>query len=78
VRFIRCEFRRPQFALADLAGLIAAVAVACKWPFFILPTVGLVLTILLDRVGLSLVWILLAVSAFGLALGLLMKPIIVH
>jgi hypothetical protein len=78
MRFIRCEFRTPQFALADLAGLVAAVAIACKWPFFILPTVALALTILLDRVGFSLVWILLAVSALGLALGLLMKPIIAH
>jgi hypothetical protein len=66
----RSHLRRPRFNLADIAGLVVAVAVALRWPFLLVPTIAVVYYTLCERLGLSVIWCLLSISVLGLVMGL--------
>jgi phage shock protein PspC (stress-responsive transcriptional regulator) len=65
----RSRLRRPRFTLAEIAGFVAGVAMALRWPILIMPTLSVVLILFFDRVGLSLTWALVMTSVVGLVLG---------
>jgi hypothetical protein len=73
----RSRLRRPRFNLAEVAGLVAAVAFAFRWPVLLVPTLGAALCLFLDRLGLSVIWILIVISVVGFVLGLSL-PIVTH
>jgi phage shock protein PspC (stress-responsive transcriptional regulator) len=70
MELLRSRLRRPRFTLAEITGVVAMLAVAFRWPIFILPTFVVVLTFLCDRSGLSLVALLIVASAVGVVLGI--------
>ena len=72
MEWYRSHLRRPRFNLADLAGLVVAVAVALRWPLLLMPTVAVVYCLLCERLGLSVIWCLLSLSVLGLVMGLVM------
>jgi hypothetical protein len=69
---LQSRFQRPHFTLAEIAGVVALVAAALRWPVLILPTLAIVLAFLCDRSGLSLAWTLVVISAVGFVLGIVM------
>jgi hypothetical protein len=74
----RSQFRRPRLTLAEVAGLIAAAALAFRWPILILPTLSVALTLFFDRIGLSVIWSLILALLGGLILGLSLPIIVAH
>jgi hypothetical protein len=68
----RSRLRRPRFHLAEVAGLVAALAVALRWPILLLPTLSAALAVSFVRLGLSLIWVLVLMSALLFVLGLCM------
>ena len=74
----RSRLRRPRFTLAEIAGLIAGVALALRWPILIMPTLSFALFPLLDRLGLSLIWALIIMSVVGFVLGFSLPLIVGH
>jgi hypothetical protein len=74
----RSRLRRPRFTLADVAGLIGAVALAFRWPILLLPTFSVTLYLFCDRLGLSVIWLLILASVVGLVLGLSVPLIVAH
>jgi hypothetical protein len=65
----RTRLRRPRFHLAEVAGLVAAVAIALRWPILLLAVLAAALYLFSDRLGLSVIWFLILVSVVGLVLG---------
>jgi hypothetical protein len=78
MQLYRSRLRRPRFTLAEVLGLIVAVALALKWPIFVLPTFSVALVLFFDRLGLSVIWTLILVSAIGFVLGLSVPVIVFH
>jgi hypothetical protein len=78
LEFYQSHLRRPQFSLAEVAVLVAAVAAALRWPVLLLPTLAVVLYLFCERIGLSLIWLLVLVSLVGLVLGFTVKPLVPH
>jgi hypothetical protein len=74
----RSRLRRPRFTLAEVAGLVAAVALAVRWPILLLPTLGVALGLFFDRLGLSLIFALILISVVVLVLGFSLLPIVAH
>jgi hypothetical protein len=74
----RSQLRRPRLSLAEVAGFIAAVALAFRWPILILPTLSVALTLFFDRIGLSVIWSLILTALVGLILGLSLPVIVAH
>jgi hypothetical protein len=72
MEWYRSHLRRPRFNLAEIAGLVVAVAVALRWPFLLVPTIAVVYYVLCERLGLSVIWCLLSQSVLGLVTGLIM------
>jgi hypothetical protein len=75
MNLVHCTFRKPRFSLTDIAGLIALAAVTCRWPFLAVPSFSIVLVILLERAGVSLVGVLLITIVVGFLLGVVMAEI---
>ncbi len=74
----RSHLRKPRFTLAEVVGLIVAVALALRWPILLLPTFSVALFLLFDRLGLSVIWALILVSVVGFVLGLSVPLTVFH
>jgi hypothetical protein len=74
----RSHLRRPRFNLAEVAGLVVAVAVALRWPFLLMPTIAVAWYVLCERLGCSVIWCLLSLSVLGLVMGLVMGHFAPH
>ena len=58
--------------------MVAAAALAFRWPILTLPTLSVALTLFCDRVGLSVIWSLILALLGGLILGLSLPIIVAH
>jgi phage shock protein PspC (stress-responsive transcriptional regulator) len=74
----RSRLRRPRFTLAEVAGLVAGVALALRWPILLMPTLSVALILFLDRLGLSLILAFVLTSVVWLVLGLSLPLIVFH
>ena len=74
----RSQLRRPRFTIAQIAALIAIVALVFRWPILILPSLTVTLILVFDRIGLSVIWSLIIASILGLVLGLALLMTIAH
>jgi hypothetical protein len=78
VELLQNRFRWPRFKLAEVAGLIAAVAVGCTWPPCLFLTLYAALVVLLDRIGLALVWILIVCMGIAYVVPFVIAPVRAH
>ncbi len=74
----RSHLQSPRFTLAEVAGLIAAVAIAFRWPILLLPTFAAGLILFLCRLGLSVILVLIIASVTGFVVGLSLPLIVTH
>jgi hypothetical protein len=77
-RLFQSRLRRPRFTLAEVGGLVAATAVAFKWPILLVPTLSVALTLYFTRLGFSLILAIILVSLALFVLGLTLPPIVAH
>ena len=73
----RSRLRKPRFTLAEVAGLVAGVALAMRFPVLIVPTLAVAHCLFCDRLGLSGVWCLVLAIVAGVVLGFSL-PVIHH
>jgi phage shock protein PspC (stress-responsive transcriptional regulator) len=78
MQLYRSRLRRPRFTLAEVAGLVAGVALALRWPILLMPTLSVALILFLDRLGLSLILAFILTSVVWLVLGLSLPLIVFH
>lgn len=72
VAWFQSQFRRPRFTLAEVGWVVAALAVALRWPPLLFPTVAGVLSWVASKSGVSLALMIAVSSILGLLAGLLM------
>jgi hypothetical protein len=75
VAWFQSQFRRPRFTLAEVGWVVAAFAVALRWPPLVLPTVAYVLSLAMHKSGVSLALMMVVASVLGFLAGLLMPPV---
>jgi hypothetical protein len=78
MELFRSNLRRPRLSLAEVMVCIATLGIALKWPVFLLPTIGALLTLFFYRVGFSLFLTLLTMSLIGLVAGMLSAMLRLH
>jgi hypothetical protein len=74
----RLKLQTPRFALWEIMAAVVLVALALVIPAGMLPVLSILIYVFLERVGLTLAQILVALSLLGLAIGMLLPPIIAH
>ncbi len=72
MELLQSRLRRPRFTLAEIAGVVALLAVTLRWPVLILPTLAVVLTFFCNRSGLSVVGTRTVAAAVGVVSGIVM------